>query len=250
MYITTLYWMELEQLSYVSGSSKPWFNRSPFTLTGMALGFHRSGSKCSCQREVLGDQGMLSLDKSSISAKYRSIINTTYKKRKGYIMREDNHHRLSKTQMVSLPCTFLSQQNQARSQLVKNWQISISLWVINSEKSAVSKPVLCIVLVSVGVAINNRNWKYLGWLQHPFLSFAIQRCVPTQIFLEHFTHIRAYIWQAEIFKTSLIYLLSLHRWYYTKIVLCCPPITIRQILNGGVFTCWIEQLIQNGWCKY
>lgn len=51
----------------------------------------------------------------------------------------------------------------------KNWQISIRLWVINSEKRAVSKPVLYVVLVSVSVAINNRNWKYLGWLQHPFL---------------------------------------------------------------------------------
>lgn len=80
MHMTVLYWMEPEELSGVRGSSKPWFGRSPFTLTGMGLVFHRSGSKCSCQRELLGDQGMLSWDKASISAKYRSVRNTTQKK--------------------------------------------------------------------------------------------------------------------------------------------------------------------------
>lgn len=84
----------------------------------------------------------------------------------------------------------------------KNWQISISLWVINSEKRAVSKPVLCIVLVSVSVAINNQNWKYLVWLQYPFISLAIQRCDPTLIFVKQLTRIRSCIWQVEIFNVN------------------------------------------------
>jgi len=100
----------------------------------MGLGFHRSGSKCSCQREFLGKQGMLSLDKASNSAKYRSIINTSEKKREGYIMREDNHHRLSKIQMVSLPCSFLSQQNQARTQLVKTGKFPLACGSLTLKK--------------------------------------------------------------------------------------------------------------------
>lgn len=133
-HMPTLSWMELELLSCASGSSKPWFNRSAFTSTGMGFGFHRSGSKCSCQREFLSNQCLLSLDKASISAKYRSIINTAQKKSEGYIMREDNHHRLSKIQIVSLPCTFLSQQNQARSQLVKTGKFPLACGSLTLKK--------------------------------------------------------------------------------------------------------------------
>lgn len=61
-------------------------------MAGLGLGLHSSGSKCSCQKEFLGDQDMLSLDKASISAEYRSIISTIHKKREGFIMTEENHY--------------------------------------------------------------------------------------------------------------------------------------------------------------
>lgn len=131
--MTTLYWMEPEQLSCISGPLKPLFNTT-FTVAGLGLSLHSSGSKCSCQKEFLGDQSMLSLEKASTSAKHRSIISTTYKKSKGFIMREENHHRLREIQMVSLPCTFISQQNQARSQLVKTGKFPLACGSLTLKK--------------------------------------------------------------------------------------------------------------------
>lgn len=87
------------------------------------------------------------------------------------------------------------------------------------------------MLVSVSVAINNQNQKYLGWLQCPLFSVAIQRCASTQIFLKQYTHVRACMWQDKIFKTSIIYLLSLRFWCCTNIVPCCPSIPLKQFLK-------------------
>lgn len=250
IHATTFSQMELEQLTCVSGSSKSWFNRSPFALTGIGLVFQRSRSKRSYQREFLGDPSMLSLGKAGIFIKYRSIINTI-SKNKNKIQKLYNERRQpsqtfrNPNGFFAVPFSFPAKSGQIPAG--KNWQISISLWVINSEKRAVSKPVLCIVLVSVSVAINNRNWKYLGWLQYPLLSLAIQRCVSTQTFLKQFICIRACIRQDEIFKISFICLLSCTPGDAQTV--CWRSTSIKPILNRSAFTCSGEQLIQNSWGK-
>lgn len=180
----------------------------------MGLGFHRSGSKCSCQREFLGDQGMLSLDKASISAKYRSIINTTYKKQGLYNERRQPSQTFKNPNgFFALHFSFPAKSGQIPAG--KNWQISISLWVINSEKRAVSKPVLWIVLVSVSVAINNRNWKYLGWLQtHFFLLLfrdVFQHSFPKTIYTYQSLYLTSWNIQNKLNLPSKFALLVLHK---------------------------------------
>lgn len=49
-------------------------------------------------------------------------------------MSEENHHKLSETQMVSLPCTFISQQDQARSQLVKTGKFPLACGSLTLKK--------------------------------------------------------------------------------------------------------------------
>ena len=94
MHTTTLSRMDLQQQSCVSGSSKPSFNRSvemwKGTLTGMGLCFHRCRPKCS----YLSDQGLLSLGKARVNQEHN------IQQIRAYALREHNHHRLSKIQMV------------------------------------------------------------------------------------------------------------------------------------------------------
>lgn len=235
--MTTLYWMEPEQLSCVSGSSKPWFNTTPFIVPGMGLGLHSSGSKCSRQKEFLGNQGMLSLDKANISAKHRSIISTTYKKKRRFYNERRQPSQTFRNPNGFFALHFYFPAKSGQIPAGKNWQISISLWVINSEKRAVSKPVLCIVLVSVSVAINNQNWKYLVWLQYPFLSLAIQRYVPTLISVKQLTRIRSSIWQAEIFDPNFyVYTLLSTYNHHTHSSWQC-----FQLLKGTTHSKWLAQ---------
>lgn len=156
---------------------------------------------------------------------------------RGYWLREDISDFQKSKWFLKRPYSFLSQKNQGRSQLAKTGKFPLACGSLTPKKGSFKTSFVYAVLVSVSIAINNQNRKYLGWLQYPLFSVAIQRCVSTQIFLKQYTRIRACMWQDEIFKTSTIYLLSLYFWCCTNTVLCCPSVPLKQFLNWGAFTC-------------